>query len=79
MLNNVISYAFSALDLDTSNNEVFTNQKLMKEPDAKCFVEAIQKEIEDHESRNHWEIIPRSSIPTGMKTIQAIWSFKCEQ
>jgi hypothetical protein len=43
MLNDVISYAFSTLDLDTSNNEVFLYSKAMKEPDAKCFVEAMQK------------------------------------
>ncbi len=71
-LNDIISYAFSALHIDTSNNEVFTYSKAMKEPDANCFVEAMQKEVEDHKSRNHWEIVPRSSIPSGIKTIQAI-------
>jgi hypothetical protein len=75
-LNDVISYAFSTLEIDTSNNEVFTYSKAMKEPDANCFIEAMQKEVQDHESRNHWEIVPGSSIPSGMKTIQAIWSFK---
>ena len=34
------------------------------------------KEVNDHESRDHWEIVPPSTIPAGMKTIQAIWSFK---
>ena len=74
-LNDVISYAFSTLEIDTSNNKMFTYSKAMKEPDANCFIEAMQKEVEDHELRNHWEIVPRSS-PSGMKTVQAIWSFK---
>jgi hypothetical protein len=34
------------------------------------------KEIDDHKSRHHWEIVHRSTIPPGHKTIQAIWSFK---
>jgi hypothetical protein len=42
-LNDVISYAFSALDIETSNNKVFTYSKAVKEPDAKWFVEAMQK------------------------------------
>jgi hypothetical protein len=75
-LNDVISYAFSALEIDASNNKVFTHSKEMKEPDANCFIEAMQKEVEDHESRDHWETVPHSSIPSSMKTIQAIWSFK---
>jgi hypothetical protein len=78
-LNGVISYAFSTLEIDTSNNKVFTYSKAMKEPDANCIIEARQKEVEDHESCNHLEIVPRSSIPSGMKTVQAIWSFKCKR
>ena len=35
------------------------------------------KEINDNESRDHWEIVLCcNTIPPGMKTIQAIWSFK---
>jgi hypothetical protein len=78
-LNDVISYAFSTPEIDTSNNKVFTYSKAMKEPDANWFIEAMQKEVEDHELRDHWEIVPHSSIPSGMKTIQAIWSFKHKQ
>ena len=34
------------------------------------------KEIEDHEHRNHWTVLPRSEVPKGTKTIILIWSFK---
>ena len=47
----------------------------MKEDDASEFIKAME-EVRDHESRGHWEIIKRSSVPLGTKTIQAIWSFK---
>jgi hypothetical protein len=59
-----------------SNNEVFTYTKAMQQPDAPQFIETMSKEICDHKSRDHWEIVQRSTIPLGNKTIQAIWSFK---
>ena len=48
----------------------------MKQPDWHSFVQAMEKEISDHEERGHWSLVPRYSIPQGVKTIQAIWSFK---
>jgi hypothetical protein len=75
-MNTVVSYAFSTVALDMSNNEVFTYTKALQQPDADKFIEATGKEVNNHESCDHWEIIRRSTIPAGMKTIQEIWSFK---
>jgi hypothetical protein len=75
-LNSICAYAFSTLTLDMSNNEVFTYTKAMQQPDASQFIEAMDKEIDNHQSRGHWDIVRCSTIPPGMKTIQAIWSFK---
>jgi hypothetical protein len=75
-LNSVVNYAFSTVDLDMSNNKVFTYTKALQQPDAAQFVDAMKKEIDDHKSCNHWEVVPRSTLPVGTKTIQAIWSFK---
>ena len=76
MLNSICAYAFSTIALDMTNNEVFTYTKAMQQPDALQFVEAMDKEIDDHPSRGHWDIVRQSTIPPGTKTIQAIWSFK---
>ena len=67
---------FSFLSMDVASNEVFTYHKTMKEADAELFISAIQKEIFDHESPNHWKIIHRSTLPLATNTIQTIWSFK---
>jgi hypothetical protein len=75
-LNSIHSYSFIAITLDMSNNEVFTYTKAMQQPNSVQFIEAMTKELYDHESRNHWEIVCRSTIPPGHKTIQAVWSFK---
>jgi hypothetical protein len=36
----------------------------------------MSKEICDHKSRDHWEIVECSTIPPGNETIQAFWSSK---
>ena len=61
---------------DISSNEVFTFWQAMKEPDKAEFKEAMDKEIDDHTKREHWELVPRSSMPKGKKPIKSIWSMK---
>ena len=61
---------------ELSSNKVFTFQQAMKQEDKLDFVAAMEKEIEDHESRGHWHIVNRSTVPENAKPIKAIWSFK---
>ena len=61
---------------DISSNECFTFHQAMKQDDKLQFVEAMEKEIGDHESRNHWSIVHRDTLPSNAKPIKAIWSFK---
>ncbi len=42
-LNAIYSYAFSAVALDMSNNEVFTYTKAMQQPNSVQFIEAMLK------------------------------------
>ena len=64
---------------DVSSNKVFTYKEAMTQEDAHLFVEAMQKEVADHELRNHWTIVHCSTVPKTAKPIQAIWSFKGKQ
>jgi hypothetical protein len=61
---------------DISSNECFTFKQAMKQEDKMSFVEAMEKGINDHESRNHWYIVHRDTLPAKAKPIKAIWSFK---
>jgi len=56
-LNSICAYASSTIALDMTNNEVFTYTKAMQQPDAPQFIEAMDKEIDDHQSWGHWEIV----------------------
>jgi len=70
------SFPLFALAAEAEQNEVFTYKEAMKQDDNRDFIKAMIKEINDHEQRNHWTMIPRSSLPANVKTILSIWSFK---
>jgi hypothetical protein len=67
-------YIASLADKDTMN---FADA--VKQSNWNCFVEAMEKAVVDHVSRNHWEIYSRHQMrQTGYsgKVIMAVWSFK---
>eukprot|EP00956_Cyclotella_meneghiniana_P008617 scaffold11745_cov39-Cyclotella_meneghiniana.AAC.1 len=72
-INHIHNYALAT---DLSNNEVFTYSQAARQSDRQQFIEAMAKEVGDHEEREHWELVLRSTLPEGAKTIKAIWSFK---
>ena len=49
---------------------------MLKQADKAEFIKAMEVEVGDHESRNHWTLMSRSAMPSEAKTILAIWSFK---
>ena len=53
-------------------NESYTFKEMLKQDDRAKFVDAMEKEISDHTSRKHWDIVLRSTMPKDMKTIMAI-------
>ncbi len=69
---------FLSFSTDVSN-KVFTYKEALTQEDTHLFVEAMQKEVADHELRNNWTIVHHSTVPKTAKPIQAIWSFKRNQ
>ena len=63
-------YAASS-DPDT----LYLDQALMA-PDREQFIKAMMKEVEDHESREHWELVRRDSLPKGTAVLPAVWSMR---
>ena len=55
-----------------NTNEVFTYHQARKQDDWHLFVEAMEKDISDHEQQEHWTLVPRSSISLNAKTIKAM-------
>ena len=67
------TYTMAALN---DSNDVYTYCEMLKQLDLAKFVEAMIKEVTDHEERRHWIYVPRSEMPRGTSTILAICSFK---
>lgn len=65
-----------ALASKNADNDTFTFRNMLKQKDRAEFIKAMLVEIQAHESRNHWTVHLRSSLPPKAKTILAIWSFK---
>ena len=65
-----------ALLAEKESNELYTFGKMLKQPDAADFIHAMIKEADDHDSRDHWDVVPRWEKPPGVKAILAIWAFK---
>ena len=63
----------------TASNEAFTYSQMLQERDHKHFFEAMEVELNDHETCKHWTLMERKNLPQGTKTIMAIWSFKQKQ
>ena len=72
-INAFSTFIFAALN---DSNDTYTLKEMLKQNDIANFVEAMVKEVDDHEQRGHWICIPRSRMPKGTSTILSIWSFK---
>ena len=59
-----------------SSNECFTFREAMKQEDKLEFIQAMEKEISDHEEGRHWSVVRRDTLPQNARPIKAIWSFK---
>jgi hypothetical protein len=70
---------FLSFSTDVSSNKVFTYKEAITQEDAHPFVEAMQKEVADHELQNHLAIVHCSTVPRTATPIQAICSFKRKQ
>jgi hypothetical protein len=74
--NTVNKIHHAALLVAAGDNDTYTLKDMLKQEDKADFVAAMVKEVVDHESRDHWTLMPRSAMPKGTKSILSIWSFK---
>jgi hypothetical protein len=52
-------------------------QQVLKQPDAKEFVQAVIKEVNRHMDSNNWSLQKQSNVPEDVQTIvPSVWSLK---
>lgn len=66
--------AFAAIK--NRDPDTMTLDKALQQEDAEEFIKAMEKELLDHTSRGHWEIVHISQVPKSAKPINMVWSMK---
>ena len=59
-----------------TTNECFTFRNVMKQEDKMSFVDAMEKEISDHEAGGHCSVVHRDTLPKKARPFKEIWSFR---
>lgn len=60
----------------SSDPDTMYHHQAMNQEDAPLFREAALQEVRDHEKNGHFVLVPRDSVPDGMKVLQSVWSYK---
>ena len=68
--------AFLASMKKQSDPDTMYYHQAMAAPDGQEFRKAMLKEFQDHCDREHWELIEKTQVPTGIRILDAVWSMK---
>ena len=64
------------LIISTIIGDVMYLHQAMQQPDKEEFVKAMVREIESHEKRKHWKIVPMKEVPKNVKVLDLIWAMR---
>ena len=67
-LSNPIAFATSV------DHNIMYYHQAMKEPDHEQFQRSVLKKIQDHETNQHWEVIPKQDMPPNTKLLDMVWA-----
>ncbi len=54
-------------------------QQVLRQPDAKEFVQAVIKEVNGHVDCNNWTLKKRSKVPEDVQIVPSVWSMQCKR
>ena len=60
----------------SANPDIMYLHEAMKVPDRDQFKRAMDKELQDHIARRHWEVVPRGEVPKGMRVLDMVWAMR---
>ena len=59
-----------------SDPDTMYYHEAIRAPDHDEFLQAIVKEVNAHIEGNHWQLVPKSSVPKGTKILDLVWAMK---
>ncbi len=54
-------------------------QQVLKQPDAKEFVQAVIKEVKGHVDSNNWMLQKQSNVSEDVQIVPSVWSLQCKR
>jgi hypothetical protein len=54
-------------------------QQVLKQPDAKEFVQAVIKEVNEHVDSNNWMLQKQSNVPEDVQIVPSVWPLQCKR
>ncbi len=58
------------------NGDIMYLHQALRQDDAADFVHAVVKEVNDHVSLNHWQLIKRSEVPEDTTVVPSVWAMR---
>jgi hypothetical protein len=60
----------------SSSPDTMYLHEALKAPVREQFIKAMVEEVEAHEDKEHWELVPKSNVPDDTLILPAVWSMK---
>ena len=60
----------------STDPDIMYLHEALKQPDRAQFIQAIEKEVNDHVQRKHWRLVRKDDVPKGTKILDAVWAMR---
>lgn len=60
----------------SGNPDTMYLHQALKEPNKDKFIPVMQKEVQMHKDKGHWEVVCKDKLPKGTPVLPAVWSMK---
>lgn len=60
----------------SSDPDVMYYHEILRETDKPKFIEAMQKEITQHNDRKNWILVPQTDVPNHLKVLPSVWPMR---
>lgn len=60
----------------SSDPDVMYYHEILNAPDKPKFQEAMNKEIDQHNNRKNWVLVPRSDVPDHLSVLPSVWAMR---
>jgi hypothetical protein len=71
-----VEYMIPVTMAATSDPDTIYYHEILNQPDKQKFIEAMEREIDDHNEKEHWRLVHRSALSTGTRILPSVWAMR---